>query len=107
MGEEQTTEQRMQRAYDEAEKQVASAAEQMVSRPSFGRLLAMVTENVVGVTQIANDALDLTLRNLRLAGRQDLVALQRQLARTEDKLERVLQEVEALQEELRGTRAKR
>jgi hypothetical protein len=67
-----------------------------VGRDSFGELLARMTENVVGLTKIANDAFDLMLRNLRLAGRQDVTRLARQLARTEDKLELVLQEVEEL-----------
>jgi molecular chaperone GrpE (heat shock protein) len=40
------------------------------------------------------------LRNMRLAGRADIVRLSRQLHRTEDKLERVLQEVEALRDEV-------
>ena len=44
--------------------------------------------------------MDLVLRNLRLAGRRDVVRLARQLARTEDKLERVLQEVETLRDQL-------
>jgi hypothetical protein len=48
--------------------------------------------------------MDLALRNLRLAGRRDIVRLSRQLARTEDKLERVLQEVEALRAEVAGGR---
>ncbi len=96
MAEEKSAEQRVQQAYEQAESQVAKAAERLVSRPSFGELLAMATENVVAVTRIGNDALDLALRNLRLAGRRDLIALQRQLARTEDKLERVLEEVEQL-----------
>ena len=39
---------------------------------------------------------DLVLRNLRIAGRADVVKLSRQLNRTEDKLELVLQQVEAL-----------
>jgi hypothetical protein len=43
------------------------------------------------------------VRNLRLAGRRDITALARQIARTEDKLELVLQEVERLQEQLAGT----
>jgi sensor histidine kinase YesM len=73
----------------------------MVARESFGVLLARVTENVVAVSKIGNDIADLVLRNLRLAGRQDVVRLKRQLNRTEDKLEQVLQEVERLQDELR------
>ena len=40
------------------------------------------------------------LRNLRIAGRADITRLARQLHRTEDKLERVLQEVEQLRDEL-------
>jgi hypothetical protein len=44
------------------------------------------------------------VRNMRLAGRADIARLGRQLARTEDKLETVLQEVERLQDELRAER---
>ncbi len=79
------------------EKRTADAFEQVVSRDSFGELLARMTENVVAVTKIGTDVLDLVLRNLRLAGRQDITRLARQLARTEDKLEHVLQELERMQ----------
>jgi BMFP domain-containing protein YqiC len=41
------------------------------------------------------------VRNLRLAGRADIDRLGRQLARTEDKLELLLQEIEALRAETR------
>jgi hypothetical protein len=44
--------------------------------------------------------MDLVLRNLRVASRQDLNRLTRALGRTEDKLELVLQEVESLREEI-------
>ncbi len=47
------------------------------------------------------------VRNLRLAGRTDVTRLGRQLARTEDKLERVLQEVEELRKELAARPAPR
>jgi hypothetical protein len=57
-----------------------------------------VTQNVMGLTKIGFDVLDLTVRNLRLAGRPDITRLGSQLARNEDKLERVLQEVERLQD---------
>jgi hypothetical protein len=87
------------RLYDESETRTARAFEQLVARDSFGELLARVTENVVGLTKIGTDTLDLVLRNLRLAGRQDVVRLSRQLARTEDKLELVLQEVEMLRDQ--------
>ena len=58
----------------------------------FGALLAL--------TRMSQAAWDLALRNARLAGREDIVGLARQLARTEDKLERVLQEVQRVQSRL-------
>src|SRR5579872_3013011 len=92
----------VRRLYGEVESQTAEAFERAVSRPSFGVLLAWTTENVVAVTKISTDVFDLMLRNLRLAGRQDVARLARQLNRTEDKLELVLQEVERLRDELAG-----
>ena len=85
--------------YEQTESQLAKALEQMVARPSFGRLLAMSAENVAATARIGSDIADLFVRNLRLAGRADIVRLSRQLHRTEDKLERVLQEVETLRDE--------
>ena len=95
-----TPEQEVRRLYEEAESRVAKATERVVSRDSFGELLAMVTENAVALTRIGNEAMDLVLRNLRVASRQDINRLTRALGRTEDKLERVLQEVERLRDEL-------
>jgi hypothetical protein len=95
-----TPEQEVRRLYEEAETRVARAAERVVSRDSFGELLAMVTENAVALTRIGNEAMDLVLRNLRIASRQDINRLTRALGRTEDKLEQVLQEVEELRDEL-------
>src|SRR4051795_3642873 len=95
-----TPDQEVRRLYEEAESRVAKAAERVVSRDSFGELLAMVTENVVALTRIGNEAMDLVLRNLRVASRQDINRLTRALGRTEDKLEQVLQEVEELRDEL-------
>jgi hypothetical protein len=95
-----TPDQEVRRLYEEAETRVARAAERVVSRDSFGELLAMATENAVAVTRIGNEAMDLVLRNLRIASRQDLNRLTRALGRTEDKLEQVLQEVEELRDEL-------
>jgi hypothetical protein len=86
------------RLYEDAEARTASAMEQLVARESFGELLARVTENVLAVVKISNDAADLVVRNLRLAGRRDVTGLARQLARTEDKLELLLQEIERLQQ---------
>jgi hypothetical protein len=80
--------------------------EQLVQRNAFGELLAMATENVVALAKISADVGDLAVRNLRLAGRRDIARLGQQLARTEDKLEFVLQEVERLQDELRAEREK-
>ena len=95
-----TPDQEVRRLYEEAESRVAKAAERVVSRDSFGELLAMVTENVVALTRIGNEAMDMVLRNLRVASRQDINRLTRALGRTEDKLEQVLQEVEELRDEL-------
>src|SRR5947209_3894955 len=90
--------------YEESESRTAAAFEQLVSRDSFGELLARMTENVVAMTKIGTDVFDLILRNLRLAGRQDVTRLARQLARVEDKLEMVLQEVERLETSSAGGR---
>ena len=88
------------RLYEEAETQAANAMEQLVSRDGFGQLLALMTENVVALTRISSDVFDLGLRNLRLAGRQDVTRLGRHIGRTEDKLEMVLQEVERIGQRL-------
>jgi hypothetical protein len=95
-----TPEQEVRRLYEEAEARVAKAAERVVSRDSFGELLAVTTENVVALTRIGFDAMDLVWSNLRLAGRRDITRLTRQIGRTEDKLELVLQEVERLREQV-------
>src|SRR3954452_9856207 len=95
-----TPDEQVRQLFGMAEKQTAAAMEELVHRDSFGELLARVTENVMGLTRIGFDVLDLTVRNLRLAGRPDLIRVGRQLARNEDKLERVLQEVERLQDQV-------
>lgn len=92
--------QEVRRLYEEAETRVARAAERVVSRDSFGVMLAQMTENAVALTRIGNEAMDLVLRNLRVASRQDINRLTRALGRTEDKLEQVLQEVEALRDQM-------
>lgn len=84
----------------EGEERTAKAAEELVQSNAFGELLARATQNVMGLTKIGFDLMDLTVRNLRLAGKPDITRLAAQLARTEDKLERVLQEVERLQSEV-------
>ncbi len=94
-----TPDEQVRRLYEEAEAKTAAAMEQLVGRDAFGELLAKVTENVVALTKIGNDVLDLAVRNLRVASRRDIARLGAQIARTEDKLEMVLQEVEALRAE--------
>jgi hypothetical protein len=86
------------RLYEEAEASTARAMEDLVGRDAFGEILARVTENALALVKIGNDAADLVVRNLRLAGRRDITGLARQLARTDDKLELVLQEVERLRD---------
>jgi hypothetical protein len=90
--------------YERAESRTAAAFERLVASEAFGELLAWATENVIGLTKIGFDVADLAVRNLRLAGRADIARLGRSLARTEDKLERVLQEVEKLRDEVTGAR---
>jgi hypothetical protein len=96
----QSPEEQVRALFEEAESGAAKAFEQLVGKPSFGRLLALSAENVAAMTRISSDAVDLVWRNVRLAGRADVVRLSRQLHRNEDKLERVLQEVESLRDEL-------
>jgi hypothetical protein len=86
------------------ESAAAEKAESAVSGRGFATLLGWVTENVIAVTRIGSDVADLAVRNLRLAGRKDLARLGTQQARTEDKLERLLEEVENLEAELRRSR---
>jgi hypothetical protein len=87
--------------YEQEESRTAQAFEELVSKPSFGVLLARSAENVAALARIGSDFGDLVLRNLRVAGRADVARLARQLHRTEDKLERLLQEVEELRDELK------
>jgi hypothetical protein len=86
------------------ESAAAEKAESAVSGRGFATLLGWVTENVIAATRIGSDVADLAVRNLRLAGRKDLARLGAQQARTEDKLERLLTEVERLEAELRQAR---
>ena len=86
--------------YEQAESSSAQAFEEFVAKPSFGWLLARSAENVAALSRIGADFGDLVWRTFRVAGRADVTRLARQLHRTEDKLERVLQEVELLRDEL-------
>lgn len=88
------------RLYEQAEAQASKAGERFVGSGGFASLMGQMAENAAALTRLGNDAMDLMIRNLRLAGRRDAVRLARQLARTEDKLERVLQELEALRDQV-------
>jgi hypothetical protein len=83
-----------QQFFDEAETALGAAMEQLVSGENFAEMLALMTDNFIAMKRINDDAADLVVRNMRLAGRQDIVRLAEQLGRTEDKLEMVLQAVE-------------
>lgn len=95
-----STEDQVRKLYEEAESSSARMLEELVATRGFGWVLARSAENIAAVVRISADVSDLILRNLRVAGRADITRLSRQLHRTEDKLERVLQEVEALRDEL-------
>jgi hypothetical protein len=84
------------RAYEQLEAQLATALEQLVATDGFADLLATSATNMMAATRIANVTMDRMVRSTRLATHQDVVELARQLARTEDKLERLLQAVEEL-----------
>ena len=106
MADQPSQEERVQQALEDAERRTAGAMEKAVHSNAFGELLARSTENVMGLTRIGFDTFDLVIRNLRLAGRKDVARLGTQLGRTEDKLERVLQEVESLRDELKRERSR-
>jgi len=89
--------------HEQVESEAASAFEELIAKPSFGRLLGMAAENAAAMARITADAADLVLRNLRIAGRADVTRLARQLHRTEDKLESVLQELEGLRDQVATT----
>lgn len=95
----------IRRLYEEAETRTAKAFEGVVNSDAFGEGLALLTQNVLGLTRVSNEALDMWWRSMRVASREDLTRVGRQLARTEDKLELVLQQVEELRAELREERA--
>ncbi len=90
----------MRRLYEESETRTAKAMEQLVGSQGFGELLARATENLVALSKVGSDLGDLVLRNLRIAGRGDITRLARQLNRTEDKLELLLQRLEELSDQL-------
>jgi hypothetical protein len=85
---------------EQAESGFAQALEKMVAGPMFGQLLAQTAENMIALSKIARESADLALSNLRIAGRRDVIRLERQFGRAEDKLETLLQELEGLRGQL-------
>jgi len=83
--------------YESLESRIGAALESAVAGNTFAELLATSATNAMGVSRLVNDVVDQAVRATRLAVRQDIVGLARQQARTEDKLERLLQLVEGLQ----------
>ena len=84
----------------------APPVEDVVNTKAYGEMLGQTLANLVALNRINSDVMDLAWRNLRIASRADIVSLHRQLARTEDKLEMVLEAVERLEEEVAALRRK-
>ncbi len=88
---------RVEDLQQQAEQSLGRMAESMVGTSFFGDLLARSAQTTFALSRLGADAADAWLATLRLAGRRDVARLAEQLGRTEDKLERVLAEVERLQ----------
>lgn len=86
--------------FDEFLSTAAPGLEEVTTSKAFGTMLAQAVGNMVALHRIGNDVLDLAIRNARLAGRADVTSLHKQLVRTENKLEHVLEVVERLEDEL-------
>ena len=74
--------------------------EEFATGEAFGALLARTAENAAAMTSLWADSCDAVLRSFRFAGRKDVARLGARIAQTDDKLERVLQELYAVQEAL-------
>jgi hypothetical protein len=83
--------------YDKLEAQVSTAMDELVTTSAFAELFTTSATNVMAATKLMNGAIDQAVRATRLAARGDVADLARQLARTEDKLERMLVLVGQLQ----------
>ena len=104
MTERPTSAERFRKGIDDLLAANAAGLEEVVNTKAFGDILAHLTGNLVAITRIGGDTLDLVIRNARLAGRADVAELGRQLARNEDKLEQVLALVEKLEDDLAEAR---
>jgi hypothetical protein len=92
-------------AYEQFESKLSTAMDQLVATNGFAELFTTSATTMMALTRIANGVVDQAARATRLAVRGDVVNLGRQLARTEDKLERVLQAVEAIEDRLASLEA--
>jgi hypothetical protein len=100
----------LRRAMADAEGRMAAGMEQLVAGQGFSQLLALAAENAVALTTVNAELWDLTLRNLRLAGRADVHRLERHLNGIDDKLEALVQQIEDLsdaRQEIEGLRDRR
>lgn len=98
-------EEQVRALYEQAESRTAKAVEEMVAGRGFGWVFARTAENVAALIHMSSELADLVLRNARIASRADIARLARQWHRTEDKLERVLQELEQVRDELARERS--
>lgn len=87
-------------AYEQFESRLSTAMDQLVATNGFAELFTTSASTMMALTRMVNGAIDEAVRGTRLAARQDVTSLARQLARTEDKLERVLQLVEQISDRL-------
>lgn len=94
----------IRRAYEETEQRTSQTMEELVSSQGFAEMLSMLVGNAMSVSRISGNVLDDLVRRSHLAGRTDLAGVGRQIGRTEDKLELVLQRIESLEQEVRALR---
>ncbi|MFZ0159863.1 MAG: hypothetical protein WAL50_12605 [Kineosporiaceae bacterium] len=87
-------------AYEQLESRLSTAMDQLVATNGFAELFTTSATTMMALSRMVNGAIDRAARSTRLAARQDVTSLARQLARTEDKLERLLQAVEGIQDQL-------
>jgi hypothetical protein len=91
--------------YEKTEATYAKVMEEVATSEAFGALLSRTAENAAAMMNLWAGACDAVLRNFRLAGQQDVARLGGRIAQTDDKLERVLQELYAVQAKLAEERS--
>jgi hypothetical protein len=92
---------------NQAEEAMAKSMEQVAGGEAFGSLMSRTAENAAAMMGLWSDACDAVLRNFRVAGRQDVARIGSRIAQTDDKLERVLQELYTVQAKLAAAEKKR